>query len=74
MVDGKRYLLGFTGLEEYLAEGLEFLNGTLDTCLEVADVELDGLCTSHSSRIRDGDGESDLVVNSQLLFIGSGLA
>ena len=42
--------------------------------MEFADVELNGLRPSHTTRIRNGDGEGDLVVCCHLLFVSSGLA
>ena len=57
--DGQRDITALTRLQEHLLEGFEFLDGTIDAGMLVADIQLDGLTAGTRTGVghRDGKGE-----------------
>ena len=47
------------GLQEYLFQSLEFLNGLVKRCLHIVDIDLNNLAAGHAAGIFDVDADVD---------------
>ena len=57
------------GLQEYLFQSLEFLNGLVKRCLHIVDIDLNNLAAGHAAGIFDVDADVDGLAILQVCLL-----